>query len=106
MSVLDDQDREAFGLFPVYCALVTYLRPGTEVLAPTTSPGDLVGQIASYPMRQLAHLVVGHCYHSVPDVDEAQDLIADVLEMCKQGRRPRYLLEMKVDEAIGDADAC
>lgn len=105
MSVLDDSDREAFGLFPVYCALVTYLRPGYEVLGPTTSPGDLVGQICAYDMRQLAHLIVGHCYHTVPDVDEAQELISDVLEMCKQGRRPRYLLEMKVDD-LGGTDAC
>jgi hypothetical protein len=99
------EDREARVLFPVYSALVTYLRPETDVL--TTSPGDLVGLIAWHGAMQTACLIVAHCPHITCALEDAADLVDEVRSLCEAGRRPRYLAEIReLHDTTGGWDGC
>ncbi len=85
---------EALVQWPAYQELHDRLS-GDEHDPRTSDPGDLVGCIARYGQLRAAAAI--YATYITADLDDAEHVVAELLELAAAGRRPRYGREITPD---------
>jgi hypothetical protein len=86
---MPDPLREMFSLWGVWQELVSFLSTDR---ARACDPHTLFGIACSIEPDRLAALIYGHGIGQ--DLDEATELLEEVLDMAREGRRPRCGVEL------------